>query len=383
MCWHYVAWKYLNALVSAKSAFLAMFHIQFKSFQGSNIFVTLDNYSQFQVLNLFKAYMRSLIVGVCLLLTLVVPAYSQQDAQFTMFMFNRYVLNPAYAGALKATNITGVGRAQWVGVPGAPNTATASINGYMKKLHGGLGAYVVSDKLGAISTLGVKAAYSYHMDFGGKAGLNIGVGGGLYQKTLDGDWIYRIQNGVDPVLPQAPQSIILPDLDGGIYFHVPLKGTTSTAYPQDKFYIGASVGHILEPSMEKITGQVDNVETTLSRGIYGSAGMTFKLAQNIFLEPNVNYRMAGSNMQFDINANLYISPMVFGISRRWNDSFAGIVGFNASPYLFMGYSYDYTTSGLGSFTTGSHELIVSYTFPSKYKNMPPLRGNRTLYYNEI
>jgi len=111
--------------------------------------------------------------------------------------------------------------------------------------------------------------------------------------------------------------------------------------------------------------------------------MTFKLAQNIFLEPNVNYRMAGSNMQFDINANLYISPMVFGISRRWNDSFAGIVGFNASPYLFMGYSYDYTTSGLGSFTTGSHELIVSYTFPSKYKNMPPLRGNRTLYYNEI
>jgi type IX secretion system PorP/SprF family membrane protein len=343
----------------------------------------LDNYSQFQILNLFKAYMRSLLLGVCLVLVLAFQAVAQQDAQFTMFMFNRFVQNPAYAGALKATNITGLGRAQWVGIPGAPNTASASINGYTKKLHGGLGAYLLGDQLGPISTLGVKGAYSFHMNLGSNSILNIGVGGGLYQKTLDGDWKYRQDNGIDPVLPQAAQNIFLPDLDAGLYFHVPLKGTTSTAYPQDKFYIGGAVSHILEPSMEQLLGTVDNVESILSRGINGSAGMTFQLKPNIYLEPNVNFRMAGPLMQFDLNANLYVSPMVFGISHRWRDSFSGILGFNASTYLFMGYSYDYTISGLGSSTTGSHEVIVSYTFPSKYKVQPPTKGTRWNPSNEI
>jgi type IX secretion system PorP/SprF family membrane protein len=311
------------------------------------------------------------------------PVLAQQDAQFTMFMFNRYVMNPAYTGALKATNITGVGRAQWVGIPGAPNTATASVNGYVKKLHGGVGAYMVGDELGPISTLGVKGSYAFHWDISEKANLNIGVAGGVYQKVLNGDWLYQMNNGVDPVLPQASQNILLPDLDAGLYFRMPLQGVTSTAYPQDKLYIGAAVNHILEPSIEPLLAVVDNTKSKLSRGISATAGMTFKLRQNVYLEPNFHFRMAGPLTQFDINANLYISPMVFGISHRWKDSFSGLVGFNASTYLFMGYSYDYTTSNLGSFTTGSHELVVSYTFPSKYRFQPPRQGNRTLYRDAI
>jgi type IX secretion system PorP/SprF family membrane protein len=349
----------------------------------SKKFVTLNYNSQFQDLILFKAYMRSLLLGICLVIVLSPVAHAQQDAQYTMFMFNRFVLNPAYAGALKATNITGLGRAQWVGIPGAPNTVTGSINGYSKKLHGGLGAYLIGDKLGPLSTVGVKGAYSFHMDFNKKAILNIGVGGGLYQKTLDGNWKYNQDNGIDPVLPIGKQNMMLPDLDAGLYFHVPLKGTTSSAYPQDKFYLGASVTHILEPSIEGLLATQNQVNSVLSRGIQGTMGYTIPLDQSIYLQPNVNFRMAGPTNQFDINLNLYISPMVFGISHRWKDSFSGIVGFNASTYMFIGYSYDYTMSRLGSFTTGSHEVILSYTFPSKFKNLPPLRGTRTLYINDI
>lgn len=329
--------------------------------------------------------MRSLIVGI-FLATVLIPtvSYGQMDPQYTMHMFNRFAINPAYAGALEATNITGLGRAQWVGVPGAPNTATASIHGYSRKLHGGLGAHLIGDKLGPISTFGVKGAYSFHLDMGG-AKLNIGVGGGLYQKTLNGDWIYNQDNGQDPVLPEAGQNIFLPDLDAGLYFHIPMKGTTSSAYPQDALYIGGSVSHILEPSIDQLLAVADpsNIESVLSRGIHATAGATFRLGDNVFLQPNGYFRMQGPLTQFDINANLYVSPMVFGVSHRWKDSFSGLIGFNASTYLFIGYSYDYTTSGLGSFTTGSHEVIVSYTFPSKFKNLPPRKGTRTNYINEI
>jgi type IX secretion system PorP/SprF family membrane protein len=333
--------------------------------------------------------MRSLLLGIFLVIVLSPVAFAQQDPQYTMFMFNRFVQNPAYAGSLKATNITGLGRAQWVGIEQAPKTTTASINGYSQVLHGGLGAYLIGDNLGPLGTLGVKGAYAFHLNFGqGKAALNIGVAGGIYQKTLNGNWIYNQTGGVDPVLPTGKQSIILPDLDGGLYFHVPLKGASSSAFPQDKFYIGASVSHILEPSMESLLAVPNAVKTTLSRGIQGSAGYVFRLGPATFLEPNVNFRLAGPTNQFDINLNLYVSPMVFGISHRGlvgnsADSFSGIVGFNASTYLFIGYSYDYTTSSLLKFTTGSHEVIVSYTFPSKFKNLPPRRGVRTLQINDI
>lgn len=333
--------------------------------------------------------MRSLLLGFLLVIVLSPAAFSQQDPQYTMFMFNRFVLNPAYAGSLQATNITGLGRAQWVGIPQAPNTTTASINGYSKVLHGGLGAYLIGDRLGPLSTMGAKAAYAFHMPFGGgKAYLNVGVAGGIYQKTLNGDWIYNQAGGIDPVLPTGKQNLILPDLDAGLYFHVPLKGASSSAFPQDKFYIGGSVTHLLEPSMENLMAIPNAVKTVLPRGIQGSAGYVFQLGPSTFLEPNVNFRMAGPTNQFDLNLNLYVSPMVFGISHRGlvgntADSFSGIVGFNASTYLFIGYSYDYTTSKLSGFTTGSHEVIVSYTFPSKFKNLPPRRGTRTLYINNI
>jgi type IX secretion system PorP/SprF family membrane protein len=351
---------------------------------GLKKFVTLNYNSQFQHLNLFKAYMRSLLLGFLLVIVLSPAAFSQQDPQYTMFMFNRFVQNPAYAGALQATNITGLGRAQWVGIPQAPSTSTASINGYSKVLHGGLGAYLIGDRLGPLSTMGAKGAYAFHMNFGGgKAKLNIGVAGGIYQKVLNGDWIYNQSGGVDPVLPTSKQSIMVPDLDAGMYFHVPLKNTTSTAFPQDRFYIGGSVTHILEPSMENLMLIPNSIKTVLPRGIQGSAGYVFTLGPSTYLEPNVNFRMAGPTNQFDINLNLYVSPMVFGISHRGlvgntADSFSGIIGFNASTYMFIGYSYDYTTSKLGTHTTGSHEVIISYTFPSKYKNMPPMRGTRVL-----
>jgi hypothetical protein len=51
---------------------------------------------------------------------------------------------------------------------------------------------------------------------------------------------FTIQSaGIDPVLPLTKEPILVPDLDAGMYFHVPLPSASSSAYPQDRFYIGA------------------------------------------------------------------------------------------------------------------------------------------------
>lgn len=327
--------------------------------------------------------MRSLLIGIFLAVLMVPGLQAQQDPQFTMPFFNRYVLNPAYAGALEATNITALGRAQWVGIPGAPSTSTLSVNGFSNKLHGGLGAYIVGDQLGSWQTFGLKASYAYIANFGERAKLNIGVGGGIYQKQLDGtSFVYNQDNGIDPTLPTGINTTLVPDLDAGVYFHRLRRNNTSSAYPQDAFYIGVSAAHILEPALDDLV-MASSDQTNLSRGFNGMIGGSIDLSPTIVLSPSANFRMAGALNQFDLNLNLYVSPMVFGVSHRWGDSFSGIVGFNASTYLFMAYSYDYTTSSLGSFTTGTHEIIVSYTFPSKYNNLAPKRGTRTLNINSV
>jgi type IX secretion system PorP/SprF family membrane protein len=129
--------------------------------------------------------MRKLLYLV-LSLSLLIPTISwgQQDPQFSMYMFNRMVLNPAYAGARGALNLTAVGRSQWVGIDGHPNTFTLSGDAGVNALHGGVGAHLMYDEIGPIQTIGLKAAYAFRFDFGKERGegpaLQIGLSPGFY-----------------------------------------------------------------------------------------------------------------------------------------------------------------------------------------------------------
>ncbi|WP_435264314.1 type IX secretion system membrane protein PorP/SprF [Tenacibaculum sp. nBUS_03] len=52
--------------------------------------------------------------------------YSQQDPQYTQYMFNTMSVNPAYVGSKGHTMINVLARTQWVGIDGAPDTQTLS-----------------------------------------------------------------------------------------------------------------------------------------------------------------------------------------------------------------------------------------------------------------
>ena len=47
---------------------------------------------------------------------------AQQDSQYTQYMYNTVVVNPAYAGSRGAMSVFGMHRNQWVGFDGAPKT---------------------------------------------------------------------------------------------------------------------------------------------------------------------------------------------------------------------------------------------------------------------
>lgn len=330
-------------------------------------------------------FMRRILLAILLSFCLLTPALNaQQDAQYTMHFFNRQVLNPAYAGAMNGINLTLLGRTQWVGFPGQPQTMTASASAPIKALHGGLGGYVIADQLGPWGTAGARLAYAFHLN-AGNVKINLGVDGGFYQKSINAEWIYNDDVAPDPTLgiPSGgtySANTIVPDMGAGLYIHMPFDDPTGT-YPHDKFYVSANVSHLLEPSMDGLLPNGVNATLDLNRSITGSAGYTFEFPnnRNIKIQPNVYALYNFASLQLAGNANLYISPMVFGLSYRGfgNTSAASaLVGFNATKNLFIAYSYDYILSELGGFTTGSHELVISYTIITSGKLKPWETGTK-------
>ncbi|MEL6919392.1 MAG: PorP/SprF family type IX secretion system membrane protein, partial [Bacteroidota bacterium] len=86
---------------------------------------------------------------VLILLGLSFEVSAQQDPQYTQYMYNTQVVNPAYAGSRDALSFGLLGRTQWVNFEGAPKTGTFTINTPIGALENmGLGLSIVHDELG-------------------------------------------------------------------------------------------------------------------------------------------------------------------------------------------------------------------------------------------
>jgi hypothetical protein len=71
--------------------------------------------------------------------------------------------------------------------------------------------------------------------------------------------------------------------------------------------------------------------------------------------------VVGAPLSVDLTANVLINNMVeVGVAYRFNDSFSGLVTFVVTPSIRIGYAYDYTTSNLGRFNNGSHEVALLF-----------------------
>ena len=54
----------------------------------------------------------------------LVSVQAQKEPQYTQYMYNIGSFNPAYVGSVEDPEVTGLYRAQWIDIPGAPTTPT-------------------------------------------------------------------------------------------------------------------------------------------------------------------------------------------------------------------------------------------------------------------
>src|SRR5690554_599264 len=119
---------------------------------------------------------------ITLLILLVTVMYTgsllaQQDPQYTQYMYNMNVINPAYAGSKESLSITGLYRKQWSGLDGAPETFTLSLHSPVGEKVG-LGLSAIKEELGPIKETNVYADFSYTLDLGTRVQLALGVKAG-------------------------------------------------------------------------------------------------------------------------------------------------------------------------------------------------------------
>src|SRR5690606_31438294 len=136
--------------------------------------------------------------------SICLQVHAQQNIQFTQYIFNSLSVNPAYAGYKEEWYAQLGLRSQWVGLEGAPQTASASIDGVsnpLNKKHG-VGLQLTADKLGPQSATSIYANYAFRLrlDDEDTRRLSIGLAAGITQYSLDGALLDPI-SGNDAFVP--------------------------------------------------------------------------------------------------------------------------------------------------------------------------------------
>ena len=137
---------------------------------------------------------------IILVFLFAIQMQAQQDPQYTQYMYNMNVVNPAYAGSFDGIAIGALYRSQWVGLDGAPRTGTVTIHAPVGEKVG-LGLSLINDEIGPVRETNAYADFSYTLQLGGNTKLALGIKAGATFHSIGLIDLERIDL-VDPFLEE-------------------------------------------------------------------------------------------------------------------------------------------------------------------------------------
>lgn len=295
---------------------------------------------------------KQLMIFIALVFAL--QSHAQQNAQYTQFMFNKMYFNPAFAGAKKYLCLSGIYRKQWIGMEGAPQTGTLNVHGSVFKNRVGLGMSISYDQIGFTDKVDIETNYSYIIQFKNESFLSIGLRGSFSYLQIRWDQARPTQS-FDNSIPGAAMSKILPNFGAGVF------------YQSKHWYAGLSVPRIFKNKLEFTANPGISVEPQLEQHYYLMAGLSFDIAKNIQIQPNMLFKYV-QHAPLDIDVNLsfvFYEKLLFGITYRVGDSVDAMIQWKIMPQLQLAFAYDFTISKLQQYNAGSIEVMLEYCFIKK------------------
>ncbi len=292
------------------------------------------------------------LLAILILGLVVQTSYSQQDAQYTQYMYNTLSINPAYAGSRDVFSFVGLYRSQWVGLDGAPTTYTASMHTPTGK-RVGLGLNIVRDEIFISEETYIDVDFSYTLDISEKGKLALGLKGGAHLLDVNSNRANTgAENGSDSEAEIFIDNKFSPQVGIGAYYYT------------NKFYLGLSAPNILETEHFDESNNSNNSSSTAKEKInfYLMTGYAFDLNEDLKFKPALLTKLVeGAPLQVDVSANFLIKEKVtLGAAYRWSAAFSGLVGFQISDQLMLGFAYDRETTELQQYNDGSYEVFLRF-----------------------
>jgi type IX secretion system PorP/SprF family membrane protein len=324
--------------------------------------------------------------------------FAQQKAQYTQYILNNYILNPALTGIENYTDVKISARDQWVGLNGAPRTAYLTVHGPIGKKdyrttatsfevpgenprgnsywesynaaepHHGIGMSIINDRTGNFNRFSANVSYAYHIGLSARTSLAAGFAGGISSIGLNTNG--KAFFGSDPADPSVGGAVatnlrkIKPDFSAGLWL-----------YSAD-YFVGLSGQQIIPQKLAFVDDATFKTTGKLIPHVFLTAGYRFLLNEDFNALPSVMLKYISgafkNDYQAEFNVKLQYRDVIWvGASYRQFDGYAAMLGINVANTFNIGYSYDYTKTDLQTFTKGTHELMIGFLIGNRYGDTCP------------
>ena len=289
---------------------------------------------------------------IFVLLILLTGVKAQQLPQYTQYMLNTFAINPAVAGQDDYAEVRSDNRYQWQGITDAPRTYVLTCQGPIKSKNMGIGLNLFTDIVGPTRRTGINLSYAYHIKINSETKLGLALSAGVLQWGIDGHKLVLHDPGDENLLVQY-QTVMVPDLGAGIMLK------------NKKYYLGVAIPQLYQSKLSLYPGG-DNKGTLVTHFNINGA-YKFDLGDDFKIEPSFLVKYA-TPAPFKVDAGLRIifkEQIWLGGAYRHNDAFTALLGYMYKNYLMIGYSYDYSTTNIRKYSSGSHEIMLGLRFSRK------------------
>lgn len=285
---------------------------------------------------------------------------AQSDLGYTHFVFNKMAYNPGYTGSAGGLDMTALYRSQWMGIDGAPETATFNIQLPFVAKRSAFGVGITSDKIGKVGNLDLDFSYAYVIPFSKNNRLSLGINAKVEQSKIDWDLANPVEGGDDGI-PTGQEVSYNPNFGFGAY------------YSGANYYLGISAPRLLKNALYlENNPDISALEVStfyVMGGWLMPIGEVVEFAPSAMLSYNPN-----APADLDLNANFFfMKSFLLGLGYRFGDSIDGLIGYEFKNGLRFGVAFDNTLSDLEKLTQGSWEVMLGYTFRCEDCEIPHLR----------
>jgi type IX secretion system PorP/SprF family membrane protein len=290
-----------------------------------------------------------ILLVMCTIL-LMSESNAQQQVQFTQYMYNTMMVNPAYAGTGSQLEALFIHRSQWVGLAGAPQTQNVGVHGAAGKIMG-VGLNFTNDRIGPANQSFLTASLAARIKLSEKIKLSVGLNGGM--DFVNVDWSKgQAQSENDAAMMNNIRNRVRPVFGAGVYLYA------------DNWYFGVS-----SPTFIQRDRYGDGDEASINNTVhwYAIAGYVFNIGDNVKLKPAVMTKIVkGAPITADVSLNTLIKEQfTVGLGYRYHDAMSILLGYTLKRMLFIGYSYDINLTKLRGYNSGSHDIILKYNLVKK------------------